>query len=661
MTQTNVEGFSLLQHSEECRLSNFSCSTAMLIHNETLVARLASSDVRLPPNYVGVRKVRPGLANSSNKQMMVYPISSDAISRKLQESQTATTTNQPEAPSPTKHHDPIRPASSGVVVFKVVGDDGKERRMTKQEKKEKKRRRALEEKETKKRTKLERRQQLKNHQKLGERYKKERGLPLKRKRQEDIEGSGIFQASLDDMQQSEILESSPNEVMSTNPSTRSSSDHNSSSYNTYHELQVDPNQLEEEWADYHFDRRSIPPVILSPPMAWVAGTVLNSGVEVVRTPQTLLEQKPTVQDIRMLEVVKPNGMEVGPGVRDGTTANSKRISSHNMVWIQYDPEISLKWAQSLKASMAEAESVRDAEDMRPMAYQLVPEPWTRHRGGSQNSPSISSQHQQHRRLASMSCGAFPAGIRPSHDKHHAPKNNEMTDDGLPSSCDWSMVSLRPASSATSFDSDLSIVLEYIHRDTPFFVSCGAKFGCDFLLYDGPRHERHAFAGLRILATSSAASSHLVGKRQVESHKKPYAQHSAAVTERDSDGRNAACTVTDDLNYFPLPTAYSMSGYVRGLNTAGKLALIATVARHVVAGKNGVGAGNTDGERGTSVDDSRQDNHELTQGLSGYRVAIVDLALEKVLSAPTHQRRRNHGAGTVAVRREVGQHLAKKIS
>jgi hypothetical protein len=97
----------------------------------------------------------------------------------------------------------------------------------------------------------------------------------------------------------------------------------------------------------------------------------------------------------------------------------------------------------------------------------------------------------------------------------------------------------------------------------------------------------------------------------------------------------------------------MSGYVR------KLALNATVVRHVVAGENGAVAGNTDCERGTSVDNSHQDNLELTHRVSVYRIAIVDLALEKVLSAPTHQRRRNHGAGTVAVRREVGQHLAKK--
>ena len=60
--------------------------------------------------------------------------------------------------------------------------------------------------------------------------------------------------------------------------------------------------------------------------------------------------------------------------------------------------------------------------------------------------------------------------------------------------------------------------------------------------------------------------------------------------------------------FPIPTAYDMMGFVRSMNTARKIALIATVVR---------GRGDT-----TS------------------RVLIIDLALEKVLSAPTHIRKGN---------------------
>lgn len=50
--------------------------------------------------------------------------------------------------------------------------------------------------------------------------------------------------------------------------------------------------------------------------------------------------------------------------------------------------------------------------------------------------------------------------------------------------------------------------------------------------------------------------------------------------------------------FPLPRAYDLAGYVRCLNTAGKLALLATVV--------------------PARDDDK-----------GYSIAIIDLALEKV--------------------------------
>jgi hypothetical protein len=110
---------------------------------------------------------------------------------------------------------------------------------------------------------------------------------------------------------------------------------------------------------------------------------------------------------------------------------------------------------------------------------------------------------------------------------------------------WARMPCRPPDSS-DFDADVSILFEYLYRDTPFHVSCGAKFGSDFLIYDGPREERHAFAGLRILSSTAGAG---VAK----------------------DGGAG-----DTLPPLPLPTAYSLSGYVRCLNTAGKLALLATV-------------------------------------------------------------------------------------
>jgi hypothetical protein len=180
--------------------------------------------------------------------------------------------------------------------------------------------------------------------------------------------------------------------------------------------------------------------------------------------------------------------------------------------------------------------------MRTMAYQLVPEVWKRMRPdalvGKEADLPVSE-------LASSST-----------DKTQ-----------------WSWVPVRPRLNPR--DSDLAIVCAVLHsRSKDLQISCGSKFGCDLLLYDGPRDQRHAFAGLRILSA-----------------------------ER-------------------LPRSYDLHGYVRCLNTAGKLSLLAKVDRS---------------------DDG-----------SAARVAFVDLALEKILTAPRHAKRSLKEA-----RRDVSKNLAKK--
>jgi hypothetical protein len=126
---------------------------------------------------------------------------------------------------------------------------------------------------------------------------------------------------------------------------------------------------------------------------------------------------------------------------------------------------------------------------------------------------------------------------------------------------WSFCQIRPA---RPLDADVAAVVQLLHRGTNLHLSCGSKFGCDFLVYDGPRTERHAFAGLRVLHCDKAAG-------------------------------------------FPLPTCYDLAGYVRCLNTAGKLALLAMVVK--------------DDESNTS------------------RVALVDLALEKIEQTTTRRSRK----------------------
>jgi len=213
-----------------------------------------------------------------------------------------------------------------------------------------------------------------------------------------------------------------------------------------------------------------------------------------------------------------------------------------------DDTLAQQWAVALKESMAAAEKTRQAETgIRPMPYQLVPQIWKRMR------PS------------GMTTAAGIVAKSPSSN------NNKDGDGTFPTESDdggWALCQIRPPTPA--FDSDVAAVVQALHTGTHLHISCGAKFGCDYLLYDGTRQERHAFAGLRVVETTTQTA-------------------------------------------FPLPSAYDLAGYVRCLNTAGKLALLATVIRNDESTTGGGGGGS---------------------GLC--RVAIVDLALEKI--APTTSRR-----------------------
>lgn len=258
------------------------------------------------------------------------------------------------------------------------------------------------------------------------------------------------------------------------------------SSNHYHSLQINNAAIQEELADLRGDRDGVPPVALMPCLA--------------------------LQTSRM-------------GIP---------MTTSDMATCEVDEPLAAKWAASLKVSLQEAERVRMHEDLRPMAYQLVPEVWKR------LMPNMEKM----------------MGEAPSLDLYEG--------------TDWSWIPMRRR--MYPLDSDKSIVCSLLHSRTNLHISCGAKFGCDFLLYDGPRHERHAFAGLRVIPE---------GER---------------------------------------PCAYDLHGYVRCLNTAGKLSLLAKVDRHGDCAK----------------------------------VAFVDLALEKILTAPRHAKR-----SVKMARRDVHKSLAKK--
>ena len=239
----------------------------------------------------------------------------------------------------------------------------------------------------------------------------------------------------------------------------------------YYYLQPTKASIEQELADLRGERNTVPPVLLSP-----AQTHL------------LLHHSSTVTS---------NDSSPPPPVLDDVYAQT--------------------WATALRQSMQPAIATRQAEDMRAMVYDVVPQVWRR--------------------------------LRPAFDDDHVPPSVE----------DWaSATTNRPTLQChlqPTPNPDWGILMRALYRGRGLHVGCGAKFGSNVLLYDGPRHERHAFAGLRLVRRA-------------------------------------------DL---PFIRAYDLAGYVRCLNTAGKLALLATV-----------------------IDEQR--------------VAILDLALEKIdTSARTAKR------------------------
>ena len=186
------------------------------------------------------------------------------------------------------------------------------------------------------------------------------------------------------------------------------------------------------------------------------------------------------------------------------------------------------------------------------------------------------------------------------------------------------------------------VLEYLHKETDYHWSCGAKFGADFLLYDGPRSQRHAFAGLRIMVLPPPPT-------EEEAATTTAARGTGNDPPEDSMWTGAAAAAAG------MPSAYELAAYVRCLNTAGKLALLATVAV-VVTDKNH----DNDQAAGERGDGSTSENHppphhEVTPTTTTIlvKVAFVDVALEKILTAPTHQK-----YGRSEKRRDVAKNLAK---
>ena len=208
------------------------------------------------------------------------------------------------------------------------------------------------------------------------------------------------------------------------------------------------------------------------------------------------------------------------------------------ITIVLDTELSKQWAARIQESMIPIEKQREKEDIRPMPYKLVPEIWTRLRP----KESIITGEQ---------------------------KTLFTTDKNSPvSQSDYSMTTIRNTS--PTYDESAYLIFRYLHQHFNLHIACGAIFGCDYLLYDGRREDKHSFAGLRIHTVTNSNNEDMA---------------------------------------LPIPSAYDMHGFVRAMNTARKLALVATVVRS-------------------------------TDNPNAARIAIVDLALEAILTAPTHIKKGN---------------------
>lgn len=272
-------------------------------------------------------------------------------------------------------------------------------------------------------------------------------------------------------------------------------------------LQLDESKnswVQQELADLRGERALVPPVIVSPPLA-----------------RSLLGAK-----------------------------HPQETQYHARI----DDNLAQEWALALKQSMLPAEQTRQMEDIRTMAYHLIPEVWTRFRPGSLSTPSSSESGP----ISQSTCVSLSKQTTETFEVHPQRDNSWGQNQECELDAGWRFVQMRPLS-CSSFDNDLAAVVKVLYHNSSLHFSCGAKFGCDLLLYDGPRSERHAFAGLRLI------------------------NHTGA----------------EQTDSFPVPSAYCMAGYVRTLNTAAKLALLAYVCME-----------------------------EQTDGTISRRVAFVDLRLER---------------------------------
>jgi hypothetical protein len=292
-----------------------------------------------------------------------------------------------------------------------------------------------------------------------------------------------------------------------------------------------------------------------------------------------------------------------------TTAGDDRGIVPSRFHAVLDYELSKQWATRLKDSMFLAETLRDQdESIRKMPYVLEPEAWTRKRP---DTLLVMSTTVSDATTSDAAASAAPAITTTTASAGLNPLESLLP----PRSwfgCQYDTTDLSQETNELVRQQQLqrrrevcdAAVVQLLHLQTHLHVSCGAKFGCDYLLYQGSRNDHHAFAGLRVLVP---ALSDECGSATTTNE-------DGAPNDANGDGGTPPCS-DPVLERLPLPTPYDMAGYVRGLNTAGKLALLATAVL--------VGGDDDDADRLSN----QEDQGNVT--IPTYRVAVVDLALKKV--------------------------------
>jgi len=500
-----------------------SISKSAIIYSSDLIHQLENNpSIRLPSTYVGVRRIRPKLVvavgrsgtskvDDNNDKYPVkkrkyssynkddddwVPIYNVSNSNNISYCRSNNTTSDCQKSSTKSKEE-----GTNTIMYKITNPDGTKRRMTTQEKKQLKYQLKQLKHKLKKNEKQRKHKQHNLYAKMGKMERRQMKRLVRLNNNDDnVQTNQQQQQEKDDEENVDVEKGDFNVELS------------SISHQTSQDEYTNHDGIEATTVE----KKDIPPVMLTPAATCIA------------------------RDRGILSSMQ----------------GEEAVTSYKCSQTTMDQVLSAQWATQLQQSMIPAETSRGKEDMRPMAYRLVPEVWKRLCPESLWTDKNSNEEED---CVKKSC---------SLEKVDDEKRPTLSSSSTASS---SLAVLRNPS--PSYDTDTSIIFRHLHQHSKLHISCGVVFGCDFLLYDGKRDERHSFAGLRIYSSN-------------DNHK-----------NKEEEGIQ-----------FPIQTAYDMMGFVRSMNTARKIALIATVVRG--------------------------------RGDATPRVLIVDLALEKVLTAPTHIRKGN---------------------